>query len=214
MQRPPEYSPLNIGICKARVLLGARGVADPEAQLRAALQDGTIIAWGLVDGVWREIHSVWWRHLNSPLEDTVWFDRKDTEPPTPFRAETVEVPFAQLNLLWLGPGSSDGHTSKVGEAAEATQPRVGSSSANQPSEIFPPPQSAGRRRGPKPDVMKRIIAEMEENLQEKETTLTTLDEDTEETLASQYKASRDTVRKARKKVLEDHNFVGIRNSDK
>lgn len=96
-----DYIPMHISLTDAIELLRSRGVQDAEEQLLKALKDGAITAWGLADGVRKELRPAWWHHRNSPLDmNTVWFDRKDTDPPTPFRAERVEVPRNTLDEIW------------------------------------------------------------------------------------------------------------------
>lgn len=69
--------------------------------LLLALKDGAIIASGLVDGSRRELPPAWWFHISSPLDHTgvVYFYKKDTSPPTPFRAEQIDFLRADLELI-------------------------------------------------------------------------------------------------------------------
>jgi hypothetical protein len=112
--RPLAYRPKNIPIISAFELLRERGIAQPGQELLRALQDGGLPAEGLVDGTWMELPAVWWRHLSAsdpqfsepepkhwPFDgNVVWFERKDTTPPTPFRAERIEVPIEVIYKLW------------------------------------------------------------------------------------------------------------------
>jgi hypothetical protein len=61
--------------------------------------------------------------------------------------------------------------------------------------------TAPRRRGPKTGVCERIMAQMQSEIAEGKITRTALDEMLEKDLEPSYGASRDTCRKARKRVL-------------
>jgi len=102
------YSQKNVLISDALKLLEERGVEHPHDELLLALSEGSLLAWGLVGGpdlqrkaVWREMPVVWWRHINSGLKDnTAFFDQVETDPPTPWRAERIEIPQASLDSIW------------------------------------------------------------------------------------------------------------------
>jgi hypothetical protein len=95
-----NYRPKRVPISEA---LNGWPKLTPDDLLQA-LSDGAVPAWGLVDGAWRKIRPAWWKHINSPLDDTVWFSPAATEPPTPFRAERVEVSREAVEKLWGEPG--------------------------------------------------------------------------------------------------------------
>jgi hypothetical protein len=102
------YCTKNIPVDDALKVLAERGVAQPHDELLLALRDGSIVAWGLVGGrdlrreaVWREIPSVWWRHVINQIENnTAFFTLVKTDPPTPWRAERIEVPRASIDSVW------------------------------------------------------------------------------------------------------------------
>jgi hypothetical protein len=95
-----NYRPKRVPISEA---LNGWPKLTPDDLLQA-LSDGAVAAWGLVDGAWRKIRPAWWKHINSPLDNTVWFSPAATEPPTPFRAERVEVSQEAIEKLWGEPG--------------------------------------------------------------------------------------------------------------
>jgi hypothetical protein len=113
------YTSANIAISDALKVLRTRGISQPEDELLQALQDGQLPSWGLVAvappvsagrpqskpsaAARRQLEPAWWHHLNSPLDDVVYFDRRPTQPPTPFRAEGIEVPRKRLGELWSEP---------------------------------------------------------------------------------------------------------------
>jgi hypothetical protein len=112
------YTSANITVANSLKLLETRGVSHPQGQMLQALRDGRLPSWGLVAmlpiasargrsmpsaGAWRQLSPSWWHHLNSPLDNAVYFDHRPTKPPTPFRAERIEVPRKIIDKLWPEP---------------------------------------------------------------------------------------------------------------
>jgi hypothetical protein len=71
----------------------------------------------------------------------------------------------------------------------------------------PTPAISGRRRGPRPWQFERIREEMRKDIRQRRRTVTELQNMREKELASQYRVSRDTARKARQAVLSESEFV-------
>jgi hypothetical protein len=102
------YISTNIMFGDAIALLSERDVKSPHDEIVSALLDGTVVASGLIgfrDGKlnahWGEVPSVWWRHLNDPIEDNAaFFDQVETDPPTPWRVERIEIPRASIDGIW------------------------------------------------------------------------------------------------------------------
>jgi hypothetical protein len=102
------YSSGNVSITEALNILKARGVTQPDEALLQVLREGEIIVTGLVGygephlpAGRQSLHPTWWYHVNSPLDcNVVWFERVTTNPPTPFRAEQLELPRAAIDTLW------------------------------------------------------------------------------------------------------------------
>jgi hypothetical protein len=135
------YTPANIAITGALKLLKSRGISHPEGELLQALRDGQLPSWGLVavtppvvagrrqpPAARRRLKPAWWHHLSNPLDDTgtVYFDQRPTKPPTPFRAEDVEVPRTLIDKLW--PESLD---ASAGAGLSAPADLVGASAPHQ-----------------------------------------------------------------------------------
>jgi hypothetical protein len=113
------YTSSNIAIGEAIHLLGTWGVSHPENDLLKALRDGQLPSWGLVamttqpgrsrpPAAWRHLKPVWWHHLNSPMDNSgvLYFEQRSTKPPTPFRAERVEVRRRDIERLWPEPSAA------------------------------------------------------------------------------------------------------------
>jgi hypothetical protein len=126
----------------------------------------------------------------------VW--RHDTE----CRAElckTEGLPEPQLTEVFQKLHSLD-HLWKM--ACDYRADHKGSSTANR-QDLKTPAQA--RKRGPKPEVSKRVEDAMTKDLQQKKITMGKLRDMPEEALRVQYVASRDTVRKVRNKIVDNSN---------
>jgi hypothetical protein len=142
------YISANIAISDTLKLLKTRGVSHPENELIEALQDGSLTSWGLVAmappitphsrskspaAARRQLKPAWWHHLNSPLDDVVYFDRRPTKPPTPFRAERVEVRRKLIDKLWPTPPAESAGASKVAFAGNSDEASPKQPDRNRPA---------------------------------------------------------------------------------
>jgi hypothetical protein len=119
-----SYNRRLIWLTEALALLAERNIAEPANELLMALKEQEVRAWGLADGSRKEIPADWWFHLNSELDcDTVWFDRRSTTPPTPFRVEQIELLRADIERLWPE-APAEGNASAPIARPEATLQRL------------------------------------------------------------------------------------------
>lgn len=192
------YNPRSVPISEALKILESRGVSAPQEELLQALCDGTMHATGLIAaqtpslgaGTGR-ICQHWWSHINSPLDNAVWFDPAQTVPPTPFRAESITVQKAAIDSIWPEQPAS-GSTAPLPPAKmqdSKTRPEVNTA------------QPARKPRGPSPVKRKQVVQAMMAKIKSGSTTVDQLRGEKEEALAAQYHVSRDTARKARAEVL-------------
>ena len=192
------YNSRSVPISEALKILESRGVSAPQEELLQALRDGTLHATGLIAaqtpslgaGTGR-ICQHWWSHINSPLDDAVWFNPAQTVPPTRFRAESITVQKTAIDSIWPEQRAS-------GSAAPLPPAKMQDSKARPEVNTAQP---ARKPRGPRPEKRKQVVQKMMDKIKSGSTTVDQLRGEKEEALAVQYGVSRDTVRKARAEVL-------------
>jgi hypothetical protein len=190
------YRQKNLTAMRAFQLLQERGIHDPHGEVLQALCDAMLIASGKVAsssqsraGWYESIPASWWRHISRRIEDDVaYFTPAETNPPTPFRVAEIEFSKESIDNLW-----------PVSETAEltATSERVA-----EPLQKAACLDKSGRRRGPRPEKLAATIRAMHRDIETGKLDRNKLDTSTEEALKADYGVSRETVRKARVRVLD------------